>query len=246
MAARWQAAGLDRLTECLRAISVEQPSSQVVRVDVEMADPQVGVTSRLVYTIYGCGDVELAHTVELAEGLPPLPRVGITLLLPAGHESFAWYGRGPHESYADRKQGARIDVHRGTVDDQYVPYVKPQENGNKTDVRWAALTDDRATGLLVVGMPLFEVSAHHCTARDLAHAAHTHQLPRRDDITLNVDLAQSGLGSESCGPGILPHYLLEARTYRYRLRLRPLSGSEESPAELSRQVFVSSFLSTKE
>ncbi|MGD9145443.1 MAG: glycoside hydrolase family 2 TIM barrel-domain containing protein, partial [Anaerolineae bacterium] len=245
MAARWQAAGLDRLSERLQAISVEQPSSQVVRVDLETADPQVGVASRLVYTIYGSGDVELAHTVRLAEGLPPLPRVGVTLALPGGYESFIWYGRGPHESYVDRKQSARLDLHRGTVDDQYVSYVKPQEHGNKTDVRWAALTDDRGRGLLVVGMPLFEVTVHHCTAGDLAQAAHTHQLPRREDITLNLDLAQSGLGSESCGPGVLPHYLLEEETYRYRLRLRPLAGPEESPAELSRRVLRSTFSSTK-
>jgi hypothetical protein len=170
--------------------------------------------------------------------------VGVTLDLPGGYESFAWYGRGSHASYVDRKQSARIDVYRGTVDDQHVPYVKPQENGNKSDVRWAALTDERGTGLLVVGRPLFEVSAHRCTARDLALAAHTHQLRRRDEITLNLDLAQSGLGSESCGPGVLPEYRLEAEAYRYRLRLRPLSGPEESPAELSRQVFGSPFSST--
>jgi beta-galactosidase/evolved beta-galactosidase subunit alpha len=94
-------------------------------------------------------------------------------------------------------------------------------------------------------MPLFEVTVHHCTAGDLAQAAHTHQLPRREDITLNLDLAQSGLGSESCGPGVLPHYLLEEETYRYRLRLRPLAGPEESPAELSRRVLRSTFSSTK-
>jgi beta-galactosidase len=236
MAARWQAAGLDRLREQLQSLSVEQNGPQIVRVRAETADPQVGVTSRYVYTIRGSGEVELAHSFELREDLPPLPRAGVTVILPGGYESFAWHGRGPHESYADRKLGARVGVYRGTVDEQHVAYVRPQENGNKTDVRWAALTDDRGTGLLVVGMPLLEVGVHHYTDRDLAQAAHAHQLPRRDDITLHLDLAQSGLGSESCGPGVLPHYRLEAKEYSYRLRLRPLSGPRESTAELSKWV----------
>ena len=236
LAARWQAVGLDRLREQLQRLSVEQSVPQTVKVSVETADPQVGVTSRYVYTIYGSGDVELAHSVELREGLPPLPRIGVTWVLPGEYESFAWYGRGPHESYADRKLGARVGVYRGTVEEQHVAYVRPQENGNKTDVRWAALTGEQGAGLLVVGMPLLQVSAHHYSAMDLAQASHTHQLTRRDDITLNLDLAQSGLGSESCGPGVLPHYRLEARKYHYRLRLTPLSGSGESPMKLSGRV----------
>jgi beta-galactosidase len=238
MAARWQAAGLDRLREQLQSLSVEQNDPQMVRVRAETADLQVGVKSRYAYTIYGSGDVELAYTVELREDLPPLPRVGVTLVLPAGYESFTWRGRGPHESYADRKLGARVGVYCGTVDEQHVAYVRPQENGNKTDVRWATLADDRGRGLLVVGMPHLEVGVRHYTDRDLAQAAHIHQLPRRDDITLNLDLAQSGLGSESCGPGVLPHHRLEAKEYRCRFRLRPLSGPGESPAELTKRVLA--------
>ncbi len=244
MAVRWQAAGLDRLQEELQGLSVERVTPQVVRVHVKMADPQVGVTCRYTYTVFGSGDVALEQTVQLAQGLPPLPRVGVKLIVPGGYERFTWYGRGPHETYADRKLGASVGVYRGTVDGQYVPYVMPQEHGNKTDVRWAALTDERGAGLLVVGMfprqapgrRLFEVSAHHFTARDLADAKHTHELERRDDVTLNLDLAQSGLGSESCGPGVLPQYRLEAREYGYCLRLKPLSGHGSSPAELSRQT----------
>jgi hypothetical protein len=75
-------------------------------------------------------------------------------------------------------------------------------------------------------MPLLEVSAHHCTAQDLAEAAHTHELTWRPTITLNLDLAQSGLGSASCGPGVLPKYQLTAQGYRYCLRLRPLKPGD--------------------
>jgi hypothetical protein len=121
------------------------------------------------------------------------------------------------------------------VNGQYVPYIMPQENGNKTDVRWAALTNDEGVGLLVVGMPLLNVSVHHFTSQDLAEARHTHELERRDDVILNLDHAQSGLGNGSCGPGVLPQYLLESREYRYSLRLRPLARGMASLAELSKQ-----------
>jgi hypothetical protein len=117
-----------------------------------------------------------------------------------------------------------------------MPYVVPQEYGNKVEVRWAALTDEAGAGLLAVGMPLLSVSAHPYMAMDLALARHTFELKPRDEITLNLDLAQSGLGSESCGPGVLSQYRLAAQAYRYALRLRPLSGIADSPKALSKQA----------
>jgi hypothetical protein len=236
MAARWQATGLDRLQEWVRAVSVERLMPQAVRVRVDTADTRVGVTSRYGYLVFGSGDVVLEHTVELDRELPPLPRVGVKLVLPEQYQEFAWYGLGPHETYADRKLGARVGVHRDTVRSQLLPYITSQEYGNRSDVRWAALTDKDGAGLLAVGQPVLNVSAHHYTAHDLAQARHAHEMVPREEITLNLDLAQSGLGSESCGPGVLPQYRLEARRYSYRLRLRPLSGTSESPVELSKQV----------
>jgi beta-galactosidase/beta-glucuronidase len=239
MADLWQASGLDTLSETLQSLMVEEASPQVVRVKMAMTTSVPGVTSNYVYAIYGSGDVVLEHTVRVPDDVPPLARVGVTLTLPINYERFTWYGRGPHESYVDRKQSARIDVYRSTVTDEYVPYIKPQEHGNKTDVRWAALTDRRGAGLMVVGSPVFEVSAHHFTAYDLDLAQHTNELDPRDDITLNVDFAQSGLGSAACGPGVLPQYKLTAKEYKYCLRFRPLSAGD-SPVKLSKQWFTCS------
>jgi beta-galactosidase len=188
------------------------------------------------YTIYGSGDVVIDIYVMPGGDLPPLPRIGLQMRLPGQYEAFSWYGRGPHETYADRKLGAKAGVYSGTVDDQYVPYVVPQENGNKTDVRWVALTDEDGVGLLVVGMPLLNVSAHHFTTEDLTQATHTYELEWQEEITLNLDYAQSGLGNGSCGPGVLPQYLLDPGEVRFRLRLRPFAAGEDSPVELSKQL----------
>ncbi|MEM2465492.1 MAG: beta-galactosidase subunit alpha, partial [Candidatus Bathyarchaeia archaeon] len=120
---------------------------------------------------------------------------------------------------------------------QYVPYIKPQENGNKTDVRWVALTNNLGFGLLAVGMPIMEVSAHHYTTEDFERAKHTYELKRREDITLNLDYMQSGLGGGSCGPDTLPQYLVKPESVRFAVRLRAISP-RDSPMELSKERII--------
>jgi len=244
----WRKAGLDRLHEAVDAIEVARISPQVVRVGVHSVSAAAAPRHTAcfecdyMYTIYGSGDVLVdAHIVPASE-MPPLPRVGLQMRLPGRYNRFTWYGRGPHETYADRKLGAKVGVYSGSVDDQYVAYVVPQENGNKTDVRWVALTDmDRdGVGLLVVGMDLFNVSAHHFTTEDLTRATHVHELKRRDDITLNLDYAQSGLGNESCGPGVLSQYLLDPRLPQgetgWRLRFIVRNARDLSDRRLFRKA----------
>ncbi len=191
------------------------------------------------WTIYGSGDVLLHLHVAPSEGLPQLPRIGVELELPPAYDTFTWYGRGPHEAYADRKEGARIGVYSGSVDEQYVPYIMPEENGNKIDVRWAAFTDADGAGLLAVGYPAhapnLNVSAHHYTVENLTEARHTSELVRRAEITVHLDYAQSGLGNGSCGPGVRPEYILKPEPIDFRLRLRPLAAGE-SPVDVSKEV----------
>lgn len=177
---------------------------------------------RLTYTIRAAGEIELAAKVLPGDGLPPLPRVGLQMRLPGRFSRVTWYGRGPHESYSDRKQGARMGLFCGAVQEQYVPYIMPQENGNKTDVRWVSLTDDTGTGLQITGMPSLNLSAHHFTTDDLTRARHTYELMPRDEVILNLDYAQCGLGNGSCGPGVLPQYLLDDNRYEFSFTLRPI------------------------
>lgn len=228
---RWLAAGLDRLETALAGLEVEQPASGAVTVTVRSVVRAPGVEAGFrqlaVYTIYRDGAVRIDQTIECFGPLPPLPRLGVTLTLPAGFETFTWLGRGPEESYVDRKAGVPVGLYQSTVDEQYVPYIMPQENGNKTDVRWAALSGADGRGLLVLGEPLLEVSASHYTAADLYQALHTCDLTRRPEVFLNLDLMQCGLGGASCGPGTLDKYLLWPGEHRFSLVLRPfVSGAD--------------------
>jgi beta-galactosidase/beta-glucuronidase len=175
------------------------------------------------YTLYANGDLLVTTNVVCGGEQPPfLPRLGLTMTLPRQYDKLTWYGRGPHETYVDRKEGAPVGVYSGTVAQQYVPYIRPQENGNKTETRWTSLTDAGGTGLLVIAMPTMDFSAHRFTARDLEAAKHTYELQRRPEVVLNVDYAQGGLGNGSCGPGVLPQYMLLPGIFRFEVLLRPL------------------------
>ncbi len=142
LAGEWRKAGLDRLVSRTDSVTWERLAPSAVRVEaravlapVSLA-PAFGVTYQ--YTIYGTGDVLLETHVTPLRTLPPLPRLGLELHLPAGFDRFAWYGLGPHESYPDRRESVKLGVYSGTVSEQLETYIRPQENGNKSDVRWAS------------------------------------------------------------------------------------------------------------
>jgi len=239
IAREWRRAGLDCLWHRVDSVSLATPNPHLALIDVAAVVAPHSLppafACRYRYFIYGSGDIVIDTDVTPTRELPNLPRLGLELRLPRALDRMAWYGRGPHESYADRKESARVGVYRGTVREQYVPYVMPQENGNKTDVRWAALTDQRGAGLLVIGMPLLNVSAHHFTAEDLTQARHTYELKERNETVLNLDYAQAPLGSQSCGPGPLDTYVLKPAPTRFRLRLKAFDSRSESPMALWRQ-----------
>jgi len=180
------------------------------------------IDCRAVYTIQGDGAVRVDVTVTPGEGLPVLPRLGMQLELPKTLEQMSWYGRGPEENYQDRKSCAKVGLYSGTVQDQYVPYVVPEENGNKCDVRWASFCDPEGRGIKVSGRPLIEVSAHHYSTENLTRAMHTNELVYRDEITLNVDYRQRGLGGASCGPDTLAQYEIIPTRTQFAFQLEPV------------------------
>ena len=117
---------------------------------------------------------------------------------------------GPGEAYRDSRRAARVGRFRATVDELQTPYVFPQENGNRAGVRWLTLRDDTGAGLAVAGEPVIDVTARRWTSEALDAARHPVDLQPEERIWLNLDHAQNGLGSASCGPGVLPACQLPA------------------------------------
>jgi beta-galactosidase len=139
-----------------------------------------------------------------------------------------------------------VGLYRGDVLDQYHPYVRPQENGNRTDVRWVALTNDAGVGLLASGLPLFDFSAYPFLNEDFDPGLekaqrHAIDVRPRDLVTLNLDYRQMGVGGDtSWGARTHPEYTLPAREYDFRFRLRPFSRTDTDPMRLSREAFYNS------
>ncbi|MBI5877810.1 MAG: DUF4981 domain-containing protein [Chloroflexi bacterium] len=234
IAVAWRKHGLDRLQHRTESFVIDETDGAVqVATSVVLAGYALPPAARCVYryTIRGDGDVRLEVEFTPLSALPALPRVGVQLRLPSRYDQVAWYGLGPHESYPDRRESVRVGVYRGTVQEQYVPYIKPQENGNKSDVRWAAITDVGGVGLLVVGQPLINLSAHHYTPEDFTRAKHAHELVRRDETIVHVDYLQAGLGSEACGPAPLACYQIDPRPMQFSLRLRAFDAARDDPMQ---------------
>ena len=224
---RWREAGLDKMQLRCKKLSVVRNGRGRKPVAIRSVHAASGrgkwedFCHEQTFEVLADGSLRIDNRVIVGEGMPQdLPRVGVSLSLPAGIDQVRWFGRGPWENYSDRKAASHVGLHESSVEDLYVPYVVPQEHGNHTDVRWVELRDGAGgRALRFSGEPLFNFSASHYTADDLYRAAHTSDLIARPETILNLDLAQRGLGTGSCGPDASPHYLIAGREHRFSYRI---------------------------
>lgn len=185
------------------------------------------------YTVMPSGDVRVTATWRAdSDSAPELMRYGMTMKLDGRYDDLTWYGRGPWENYTDRNTASFMGIWSGKVADQYYPYIRPQETGNKTDVRWATLTDADGYGLRVAGAQPLGISALDVEPADLDPGLKKHNMHNSDvrhdpsAVYLNIDLAQRGLGGDDSW-GQLPHppYRLTAKTYAYTYTLSPVRAN---------------------
>lgn len=232
-AARWRQAALNTARAHPVDVKVDiRP--QLVRVSClnEILAKGGSLLQQTDYLIYGTGDVQVTTTYTPTGTLPPLARVGMQFQLPPAMNNLKWYGRGPFESYADRKDAAKVGLYTGKTADQFFPYTMAQENGNKTDVRWAQLTDETGLGLLIVS-DMNPASLLNINVRDYTDAAllrakepDTQEVERGNVTVVNVDMAQMGLGGDdSWTPRVHAEYLLNStKAYTYTFRLCPVDS----------------------
>ncbi|MEV4684825.1 glycoside hydrolase family 2 TIM barrel-domain containing protein [Streptomyces kurssanovii] len=220
----WRALGLHRMRHRLDAVEVTDDALRV-RTRVAPAGRDVGLLTDYRWTSDG---VRLRLTVSvIPEGhwQLPLPRLGIRLGLPASYAGVRWYGGGPGEAYPDSRAAARLGLWHADVDAMQTPYVRPQENGARADVRWAELVSPEA-GLRIDGDPAFWLTARRWTTEQLDAAEHlTDLVPSGETVWVELDHRQHGLGSQSCGPGVLPEYRLHASPAEFSFVFTPLDGS---------------------
>jgi beta-galactosidase len=218
---------------------------EVVTVSSLYALGQGTAKFRIDHLILPNGMVEVrASFLPEKSGLPILPRVGVSLELPGAYSQLEWFGRGPHENHWDRKYGSAVGRYRSTVAEQYHDYSRPQETGNKSDVRWFALRDAMGRGLAFAADGLLGFSALPMTQADLDHDRtakapnrHGGLVEFRDLVAINIDHMQMGVGGiNSWGERPLPQYRIPARDYAWRFRMMPLDPGDD-PQGLARRAF---------
>ena len=175
----------------------------------------------LAYYINPAGSIRVRHT---AAPLDKPFRIGMSAVIPAAYDQFCWYGRGPHESYCDRKTGADVGRYTAALKELEHNYMRPQENGNRTDVRWLKITDPHGCGFTLSDMTnaYLHFSAHRYSQDELDQCEHIYELPCHDEIYLYIDALQCGVGGDLPGFNLLktPYVIQEGKTYIQEFEIR--------------------------
>ncbi|MBU0558815.1 MAG: DUF4981 domain-containing protein [Bacteroidetes bacterium] len=226
----WRYAGDTRVVKNFTT-QFDEAAKNKVTINIEYELGEVGSEYFSTYTIFGNGEIAIENKIKInKKELPEIPRFGLKLNIPKELSNIAFYGKGPHENYWDRNAGAFVDLYNLSIDEMHTPYVSPQENGTRTDLRWIAMTNKNGFGLMAVGEPLFSASTRFYTDEDLTQKEHGTMHPtdliKRDFIYVNLDLKQMGVGGDdSWGARTHKEYILFPQDYSFKLVLKPVVTS---------------------
>ncbi|MGI9550025.1 MAG: glycoside hydrolase family 2 TIM barrel-domain containing protein, partial [Aurantibacter sp.] len=193
--------------------------------EIPSVEGQVAIT----YSINNQGEILVSTQLTgIKEDLPILPRFGNNFIINRAYDNVNWYGRGKHENYQDRKTSALVGSHNAKVGDLYYPYIRPQENGNRTDIRTLSFTNSVGKGITISATQLFGFSAHHQYNSDFDEGykkqqRHTYDIPKRDLININIDHSQMGVGGDNSW-GLMPHkkYQIKPGNLSFSYMIQPI------------------------
>jgi beta-galactosidase len=196
-------------------------------------------TVNVTYIIRNDGVVKVNFALKVKEGLPNIPKVGMQMGIERSFDNIEWFGKGPMENYIDKNYGADVGIYNMPINQFMENYVVPQENGNRTDVRWMYLSGKEKNGLLIVADSLLSMSAWPYTEENIQNAKHTINLKDAGFLTLNIDVKQMGVGgndswSEVAAP--LEQYQIPAKNYQYSWYIVPFNSTKESASEKTKKI----------
>lgn len=174
------------------------------------------------WRVDGTGEVSLKVKVKVREELIFLPRFGLQFVMPEGNEEVEYFGFGPHENYIDKCQSVVKGKYLFKVDEMFENYLVPQENGSRCGTKWAIISNELGMGLKFTGTSDFSLNAAHYTPEDLTAAGHPFELKKRKETIVNIDYKMSGVGSNSCGPELLPKYRLDEKEFEFKMSIMPI------------------------
>ena len=238
----WDNMGLRKLTVKATTSEVEK-SEDSKTVTVSLGSTYTGKSDtsfdvQLHFIVCANGVIMVNSFIRPSQTGTILPKIGFRLEMPAEMEQLTWFGRGPWDSYRDRKEACLPAIYQSTVTDQREDYILPQEHGTKQEVRWLSLTNSEGNGLAFVAPDQMAASAVHFRAEDNYtdrnnRSKHTYQFKTCTPTIVSLDAVTRGLGNASCGPDVLSKYELKAANTAFRFFLMPISTTVKA-AEAAR------------
>ena len=216
----------------LTSITMDKSNGEIkISSDYEMIKDSANVN--VVYNIKQDGTIRVDFSLKASNKLPNIPKIGMQMGVQRKFDQISWYGKGELENYIDRSFGSMVGKYSLPINDFIEHYVKPQENGNRTEVRWMTFaTPSKNKGLLVVNdSKLLSMSAWPYTQENLSEATHTFDLKDPGFLTVNIDLIQMGVGgNDSWSPVAQPleKYQIPSGNYNYSFYLVPFLASKNS------------------
>lgn len=231
----WIEAGLDKLVTKKNKLEVNRidASKVSVSVDLEFLNDKgdVVLTTNQKYEVDGFGNVVVTMKVTPSQKVVTLPKIGTQLLMPSQYNKVKYFGKDT-ENYPDRNASGRVGVYEKNAADFFEMHEEPQESGNRSDVRWFAITNNVGDGLFVSGKENLNFSVYNYSDKDLTKAERINQILPSGCWTVNIDGKQAPLGTATCGPGALDKYLIKNDVFEYTFRLRPFRKIDITPEKL--------------
>ena len=218
----WRDAGLDCLTQKVVSLR-ESKTSTTARVEILNAKTQrVGIAD-FVYSLDRNGALKVHTTFQPDTTIvKSMARLGLTFRVSNAYDQVSYLGRGDNETYIDRNQSGKIGVYQTTPERMFHYYVAPQSTSNRTDVRWVKLADTSGEGIFVESDRAFQFSIIPFSDVLLEKARHINELERDGLLTVHLDAEQAGVGTATCGPGVLPQYLVPLKKQSFEFTLYPV------------------------
>lgn len=224
----------------LQSLTPKQISNSVYTLESAYLFAAGKVKVYVTYSINADGVLKVDYKLNPASGMPNIPKVGMQGGITRNFEQISWYGKGPLETYVDKAFGAEAANYSMNIQDFMEHYPYPQENGNRTDVRWMYLHDKKAgNGLLIVADSLLSMSAWPYSEKNYETAKHWYKLKDQGFLTLNIDLRQMGVGGNDSWTDVsapLDQYQIPAKSYSYSFYLLPVKAKEEAIPQLFRKI----------
>ncbi len=224
----WNQRGLDKLSIKDAHLKVIQKSPEKVLLEATQSihtAVDLAVQHRVIYTLFPNGVIEVVQHVEVPDTLEVLPMVGLVMGLPPAFDQVEWLGRGPHENYSDRAESAFFGLYQSDVASMYIPYVRPQDYGNREHVEYVNLSNNDGFGVKVVARDTLSFSAKRHSAAQLAEKTHYYLLEDEPVLHLKLNHRQLGIGNSSCGPPALEPYVVRPGAFEFAFKIEPYTSN---------------------